>query len=215
MRPTSETIVNHMFSQWIQSYRDLPLLYNQWANVHRWEMRTRPFLRTLEFLWQEGHTAHATAEEASEEALRMLEVYAAFARNKGAMPVIPGRKSRIESFAGANVTYTIEGMMRDRRALQASGPHTFTCTRCCLQRSMPACLLTSKLWVSAWSWPLQCPTSLPHFSGEAGCAALESLLRIPFLPAAPCIYQIAPTSCYSDASGELPHWDTGAGWDKS
>lgn len=118
MRPTSETIVNHMFSQWVQSYRDLPLLYNQWANVHRWEMRTRPFLRTLEFLWQEGHTAHASAEEASEEAFRMLEVYAAFTRDKGAMPVVPGRKSRIESFAGANVTYTIEAMMRDRRALQ-------------------------------------------------------------------------------------------------
>lgn len=118
MRPTSETIVNHMFSQWIQSYRDLPLLYNQWANVHRWEMRTRPFLRTLEFLWQEGHTAHATAEEAEDEASRMLQVYASFARDKGAMPVIPGRKSRIESFAGANVTYTIEAMMRDKRALQ-------------------------------------------------------------------------------------------------
>lgn len=122
VRPTSETIVNHMFSQWVQSYRDLPLLYNQWANVHRWEMRTRPFLRTLEFLWQEGHTAHASAEEAAEEAARMLQVYAAFARDKGAMPVIPGRKSRIESFAGANVTYTIEAMMRDRRALQARPP---------------------------------------------------------------------------------------------
>jgi prolyl-tRNA synthetase len=107
-----------MFSQWIQSYRDLPLLYNQWANVHRWELRTRPFIRTLEFLWQEGHTAHATPEEAEEEARRMLGVYEWFARTKAAMPVVAGRKSRIESFAGANVTYTIEAMMGDRRALQ-------------------------------------------------------------------------------------------------
>jgi prolyl-tRNA synthetase len=123
VRPTSETIVNHMFSQWVQSYRDLPLLINQWANVHRWEMRTRPFVRTLEFLWQEGHTAHATAEEAEEETLRMLRVYENFAINVAAMPVIAGRKSRRESFAGANCTYTIEAMMGDRRALQAGTSH--------------------------------------------------------------------------------------------
>jgi len=123
VRPTSETIVNHMFEQWVSSYRDLPLLMNQWCNVHRWEMRTRPFIRTLEFLWQEGHTAHATAEEAEEETLRMLGIYEEFARDVAAIPVIPGRKSRIESFAGANCTYTIEAMMGDRRALQAGTSH--------------------------------------------------------------------------------------------
>lgn len=123
VRPTSETIVNYMFSQWVQSYRDLPLLLNQWANVHRWEMRTKPFVRTLEFLWQEGHTAHATAEEARDEALKMIRVYEEMAVNLAAMPVVPGRKSRLESFAGANITYTIEAMMGDKRALQAGTSH--------------------------------------------------------------------------------------------
>eukprot|EP00878_Enallax_costatus_P007145 GHUV01007488.1.p1 GENE.GHUV01007488.1~~GHUV01007488.1.p1 ORF type:complete len:525 (+),score=170.90 GHUV01007488.1:230-1576(+) len=123
VRPTSETIINHMFAQWVQSYRDLPLLLNQWANVHRWEMRTRPFVRTLEFLWQEGHTAHATPEEAEAEAMKMLQVYKEFAVTQAAIPVIPGRKSRIESFAGANITYTIEAMMGDRKALQAGTSH--------------------------------------------------------------------------------------------
>ena len=118
VRPTSETIVNHMFAQWIQSYRDLPLLYNQWANVHRWELRPRPFVRTTEFLWQEGHTAHADREEAEAETLQMIRVYERAARDLAAMPVIAGRKSGIESFAGAARTYTIEAMMRDRRALQ-------------------------------------------------------------------------------------------------
>ncbi|KAG2438265.1 hypothetical protein HYH02_010963 [Chlamydomonas schloesseri] len=123
VRPTSETIINHMFAQWVQSYRDLPLLVNQWCNVHRWEMRTRPFVRTLEFLWQEGHTAHATAEEAEAEARTMIDVYTDFAVHTAAMPVVPGRKSRIESFAGANCTYTIEAMMGDKRALQAGTSH--------------------------------------------------------------------------------------------
>lgn len=123
VRPTSETIVNHMFSQWIQSYRDLPLLMNQWANVHRWEMRTRPFIRTLEFLWQEGHTAHATAAEAEAEAVQMINVYREFAEDMAAMPVVVGRKSRVESFAGANCTYTIEAMMGDKKALQAGTSH--------------------------------------------------------------------------------------------
>ena len=123
VRPTSETIVNHMFSQWIQSYRDLPLLMNQWANVHRWEMRTRPFIRTLEFLWQEGHTAHATAEEGEAMAVQMINVYREFAEEMAAMPVVVGRKSRVERFAGANATYTIEAMMGDRRALQAGTSH--------------------------------------------------------------------------------------------
>jgi len=123
VRPTSETIINHMFAQWIQSYRDLPLLLNQWANVTRWEMRTKPFIRTMEFLWQEGHTAHATAEEAEEETQRMLQIYAEFAHEAAALPVIPGRKSRLESFAGAAHTYTIEAMMGDRKALQAGTSH--------------------------------------------------------------------------------------------
>ncbi|WIA20581.1 hypothetical protein OEZ85_004969 [Tetradesmus obliquus] len=123
VRPTSETIINHMFAQWVQSYRDLPLLLNQWANVHRWEMRTRPFVRTLEFLWQEGHTAHATPEEAEAEALAMIQLYAEFATTQAAMPVVVGRKSKLESFAGANVTYTIEAMMGDKKALQAGTSH--------------------------------------------------------------------------------------------
>mmetsp|Transcript_36733 Transcript_36733/g.103655 ORF Transcript_36733/g.103655 Transcript_36733/m.103655 type:complete len:555 (+) Transcript_36733:95-1759(+) len=123
VRPTSETIVNHMFAQWVNSYRDLPLLMNQWCNVHRWEMRTRPFIRTLEFLWQEGHTAHATAEEAEEETMKMLRIYEEFARDVAAIPVVPGQKSRLESFAGADCTYTIEAMMGDRRALQSGTSH--------------------------------------------------------------------------------------------
>ncbi|XP_077245937.1 class II aaRS and biotin synthetases superfamily protein [Tasmannia lanceolata] len=123
VRPTSETIVNHMFTQWIHSYRDLPLLVNQWANVTRWEMRTKPFVRTLEFLWQEGHTAHATAEEAEKEALQMIDVYKKFAYEQAAIPVIAGRKSRAETFAGASTTYTIEAMMGDRKALQAGTSH--------------------------------------------------------------------------------------------
>ncbi|KAL6779442.1 PRORS1 [Auxenochlorella protothecoides x Auxenochlorella symbiontica] len=123
LRPTSETIINSMFAKWVQSHRDLPMRLNQWANVHRWEMRTRPFVRTLEFLWQEGHTAHATPEEARAEAMAMLEVYREFAVTQAAMPVIAGRKSRIEQFAGANATFTIEAMMRDGRALQAGTTH--------------------------------------------------------------------------------------------
>jgi prolyl-tRNA synthetase len=123
VRPTSETIIGHMYAKWIQSYRDLPLLINQWANVVRWEMRTRLFLRTMEFLWQEGHTAHATAEEAEEETLRMLDVYTDFAVGDGAIPVIPGRKSRSETFAGAVTSYSIEAMMGDCKALQAGTSH--------------------------------------------------------------------------------------------
>ncbi|XP_017972934.1 PREDICTED: proline--tRNA ligase, chloroplastic/mitochondrial [Theobroma cacao] len=123
VRPTSETIVNHMFTQWIHSYRDLPLLINQWANVTRWEMRTKPFVRTLEFLWQEGHTAHATPEEAEKEALQMIDVYTEFAYEQAAIPVIAGRKSKVETFAGADKTYTIEAMMGDRKALQAGTSH--------------------------------------------------------------------------------------------
>jgi prolyl-tRNA synthetase len=123
VRPTSETIINAMFAKWIRSWRDLPLLINQWCNVVRWELRTRLFLRTLEFLWQEGHTAHATAEEAEEETRRMLEVYREFAEEEMAIPVIVGQKSESEKFAGAVHTYTIEAMVQDRKALQAGTSH--------------------------------------------------------------------------------------------
>ena len=123
VRPTSETIIWNTYKSWIQSYRDLPLLINQWANVVRWEMRTRLFLRTTEFLWQEGHTAHATKEEALEEALRMLNVYATFAENFLALPVIKGVKTETERFAGALDTYTIEALMQDGKALQGGTSH--------------------------------------------------------------------------------------------
>ena len=123
VRPTSETIIWNSYKNWIQSYRDLPILINQWANVVRWEMRTRIFLRTAEFLWQEGHTAHATEREAIEEAERMLEVYADFAERYMAMPVIKGIKSESERFAGAIETYCIEAMMQDGKALQAGTSH--------------------------------------------------------------------------------------------
>ncbi|MDD3778604.1 MAG: proline--tRNA ligase, partial [Proteiniphilum sp.] len=123
VRPTSETIIWSTYKNWIQSYRDLPLLINQWANVVRWEMRTRLFLRTAEFLWQEGHTAHATKEEAVEEAERMINVYADFAENYMALPVIKGFKSESERFAGALDTYTIEALMQDGKALQSGTSH--------------------------------------------------------------------------------------------
>ena len=125
VRPTSETIIGYMYSKWVKSYRDLPILINQWGNVVRWEMRTRMFLRTLEFYWQEGHTVHATPEEAMEETRRMLDTYYDFAVNEGAVPVIRGRKSQTEKFAGAVASYTIEGMMRDTRALQSGTSHYF------------------------------------------------------------------------------------------
>ena len=123
VRPTSETIIWNSYKNWIQSYRDLPILINQWANVVRWEMRTRLFLRTTEFLWQEGHTAHATKEDAIEETVKMLNVYTDFAENYMAMPVIRGHKSESERFAGADDTYCIEAMMQDGKALQAGTSH--------------------------------------------------------------------------------------------
>jgi prolyl-tRNA synthetase len=123
VRPTSETIIGYMYSKWIESYRDLPVLINQWGNVVRWELRTKLFLRTLEFYWQEGHTAHATKEEAEEETLRMLDVYADFAISDGAIPVVKGRKTESEKFAGAVDSYTIEAMMGDKRALQSGTSH--------------------------------------------------------------------------------------------
>ncbi len=123
IRPTSETIIYSMYAKWVQSYRDLPVLLNQWANVMRWELRTRLFLRTSEFLWQEGHTAHATDTEAQEETLRMLDVYRTFMEEWIVMPVVTGLKSDAEKFAGAVRTYTCEAMMQDRRALQAGTSH--------------------------------------------------------------------------------------------
>ena len=123
VRPTSETVIGHMYAQWIQSYRDLPVLINQWCNVMRWELRTRLFLRTAEFLWQEGHTAHETAEEAQAETLRMLDVYADFAENFLALPIIKGRKTDAERFPGADTTYTIEALMQDGKALQCGTSH--------------------------------------------------------------------------------------------
>jgi prolyl-tRNA synthetase len=123
VRPTSETIIYSMFAKWVQSYRDLPLLYNQWANVVRWEMRTRLFLRTMEFLWQEGHTAHATHDEAEAETRRMLGVYREFMERYMAMPVVTGQKSESEKFAGALRTYACEALMQDNKALQAGTSH--------------------------------------------------------------------------------------------
>ena len=123
VRPTSETIIGYMYSKWVKSWRDLPILINQWGNVLRWELRTKLFLRTAEFYWQEGHTAHATEAEAREETLRMLDVYADFAINEGAVPVIKGIKSETEKFAGAVMSTTIEAMMQDTRALQSGTSH--------------------------------------------------------------------------------------------
>jgi prolyl-tRNA synthetase len=123
IRPTSETIIGHMYSQWIQSYRDLPVLINQWANVVRWEKRTLPFLRTSEFLWQEGHTAHATEEEAREETMKILDLYTDFVETELAIPVFRGQKTPSEKFAGAVATYSIEAMMKDGKAVQAGTSH--------------------------------------------------------------------------------------------
>lgn len=125
VRPTSETIFCAMYSKWVGSWRDLPMKYNQWCSVMRWEKSTRPFLRTSEFLWQEGHTIHATAEEAQEETMRMLEVYRDVAENELAMPVLVGQKSEKEKFAGARATYSMEAMMQDGKALQAGTSHNF------------------------------------------------------------------------------------------
>ncbi|HQN56019.1 MAG TPA: proline--tRNA ligase [Saprospiraceae bacterium] len=152
IRPTSETIIWNTYRDWIKSYRDLPLLINQWANVMRWEMRTRLFLRTAEFLWQEGHTAHATADEAIEEARTMLNVYADFAENYMAMPIIKGVKSANERFAGALDTYTIEALMQDGKALQAGTSHFLGQN---FARAFDVKLLTDKnteelVWATSW-----------------------------------------------------------------
>jgi prolyl-tRNA synthetase len=125
VRPTSETIIGYMYAKWIKSWRDLPVLINVWGSVLRWELRTKLFLRTAEFYWQEGHTAHATKDEALEEMYRILDIYADFAINEAAIPVIKGRKSETERFAGAQITTSIEGMMQDKRALQSATSHYF------------------------------------------------------------------------------------------
>ena len=125
VRPTSETIICETYKKWVQSYRDLPVLINQWANVVRWEKTTRPFLRTSEFLWQEGHTLHRTEEEAREETMRMLDVYDEFCRNVLAIPMLKGRKTDKEKFAGALETYSIEAMMHDGKSLQCGTSHYF------------------------------------------------------------------------------------------
>lgn len=125
VRPTSETIINAMYSKWISSYRDLPVLINQWANVVRWEMRTKPFLRTMEFLWQEGHTCHETEDEAKKETFKMLDIYKQFLMNIFAIPVVPGEKTPSEKFAGAEQTFCLELMMQDKKALQGCTSHYF------------------------------------------------------------------------------------------
>ncbi|MBU1733963.1 MAG: proline--tRNA ligase [Verrucomicrobia bacterium] len=152
VRPTSETIIGAMFAKWVQSYRDLPLLINQWANIVRWEMRTRMFLRTTEFLWQEGHTAHASEAEAREETARMLKVYAEFAEHTMAMPVIMGEKTESERFPGAVATYSIEAMMQDRKALQAGTSHFLgqNFARACGIKFLDANGQENLAWTTSW-----------------------------------------------------------------
>jgi len=152
IRPTSETIIGEAFSRWIQSYRDLPLLINQWANVMRWEMRTRMFLRTSEFLWQEGHTAHATPEEAQEETLMILDLYAKFVEDYLAMPVIKGEKTESERFPGADRTYTIEAMMQDKKALQAGTSHFLgqNFAKACNIKFLSAQGVEEFVWTTSW-----------------------------------------------------------------
>ncbi len=152
VRPTSETIIGEMFAKWVQSYRDLPLLVNQWANIVRWEMRTRMFLRTTEFLWQEGHTVYAREEEARADAERMLKVYAEFAEQQMALPVCMGEKTASERFPGAVATYSIEAMMQDRKALQAGTSHFLgqTFSRSSNIKYLDAEGKTQFAWTSSW-----------------------------------------------------------------
>ncbi len=152
VRPTSETIIGHMYAKWIKSYRDLPVLINLWNSVMRWEMRTRLFLRTAEFYWQEGHTAHATAEEAQAETMQMLDIYADFAENVAAVPVVRGRKSESEKFAGALRSYSIEAMMGDTRALQAATSHNLgeNFARAFEIRYLDAANSLQYCWTTSW-----------------------------------------------------------------
>ncbi len=152
VRPTSETIIGETYARWVQSYRDLPILINQWANVVRWEMRTRMFLRTTEFLWQEGHTVHATREEAEEETLRMLDVYEAFAQDCMAMPVVKGEKTAGERFPGAVHTYAIEAMMQDHKALQSGTSHFLgqNFARACSIKFLDTSGQEVHAWTTSW-----------------------------------------------------------------
>lgn len=152
VRPTSEMIIGESFAKWIESHRDLPLKINQWCNVVRWEMRTRSFLRTTEFLWQEGHTAHATREEAEKEAREMLDVYAAFCRDVLAIPMVIGEKPPHERFPGALITYTIEAMMQDRKALQAGTSHFLgqNFAHACGIKFMTEAGVQQEVWTSSW-----------------------------------------------------------------
>lgn len=152
VRPTSETIIGHMYAKWIKSYRDLPVLINLWNSVMRWEMRTKLFLRTSEFYWQEGHTAHATAEEAQAETMQMLDIYADFAENVAAVPVVRGRKSESEKFAGALRSYSIEAMMGDTRALQAGTSHNLgeNFARAFEIRYLDAANALQYCWTTSW-----------------------------------------------------------------
>jgi prolyl-tRNA synthetase len=183
IRPTSETIIYAMFAKWVQSYRDLPILMNQWANVVRWEMRTRLFLRTLEFLWQEGHTAHATADEAEEETRRMLGVYRDFMEAWMAMPVITGRKTDAERFAGAVRTYACEAMMQDNKALQAGTSHNLG------QNFARAFDLTfqAESGDTEYAWNTSWGTSTRMIGGLVMTHGDDNGLRIPPL--------LAPTEC--------------------
>jgi prolyl-tRNA synthetase len=183
VRPTSETIIYAMFAKWVQSYRDLPILMNQWANVVRWEMRTRLFLRTLEFLWQEGHTAHATADEAEEEARRMLGVYRDFMEGWMAMPVITGLKTDAERFAGAVRTYACEALMQDNKALQAGTSHNLG------QNFARAFDLTfqAESGGTEYAWNTSWGTSTRMIGGLVMTHGDDNGLRIPPL--------LAPTEC--------------------
>jgi prolyl-tRNA synthetase len=204
VRPTSETIIWAMYKKWIQSWRDLPLLINQWANVVRWEKRTRLFLRTTEFLWQEGHTAHATAEEAQEETLRILMVYKKFAEEYMALPVLAGIKSESEKFAGAVRTYAIEGLMQDRKALQAGTSHNQGQN---FAKAFEVTFQTREVgldhvWATSW-----------------GCPPAVGLIMAPPTTAAWCCPGLAPTRwpwCRSSPTRTRPRsWATPASWPRA
>src|SRR6202521_5325630 len=152
IRPTSETIIGYAYAKWIQSYRDLPVLINQWNSVVRWELRTRLFLRTLEFFWQEGHTAHATLEEAEFETRQMLDIYTDFAVHEAAIPGIPGKKADSEKFAGADHTYSIEAMMGDGKALQSATSHNLgqNSAKAFESRDLDKTGVLQHCWTTAW-----------------------------------------------------------------
>ena len=216
IRPTSETIIWNTYRNWIHSYRDLPLMCNQWCNVMRWEMRTRPFLRTSEFLWQEGHTAHATREEAEEEARRMLKVYADFAEQWLAVPVVQGVKSETERFAGALDTYTIEAMMQDGKALQSGTSHFLGQN---FAKSFDVTFLNKEnkpeyVWATSWGVstrligalvlppkiaPIQVVV-VPIFKGDEQLAAISAKLK----PVIDRLRQLGISVKYDDSDNKRP-----------